>query len=351
MALYDYRGSIHCHTTYSDGAGTMEEVMKAANEVGLDFVIMTDHDTMKPYDDGHNRYWGSTLLIIGTEITPQPNVGNHYLALGEERLNVEGLNQKAVQEIIDDVTRQGWFGFLAHPDHQGTRRFNVPPYGWKDWSVSGYTGLGLWDLQTDWQTQLDRDDAKMEVYTEFESALTGPRNETIKRWDELCRKGKVVGLGEIDNHNWKREWNGQTLQVFPYEVAFRTINNHILLQKPLDKDYTKARRQILEAVRHGRFYVSFDFWDDPTDFNFEIDNGKRVATMGDEIALGSEKTELVVTLPDEALLNVFLNGESIHEEENDEVLLEISEPGVYRVEAMRDNLTWILSNPIWVVKK
>ncbi len=350
MAIYDYRGAIHCHTTYSDGTGSVDEVMKAANEVGLDFVMMTDHDTMKPVDDGHNKWHGSTALICGTEITPEPNTGNHYIAFGEERLNVEGLNRKPPQAIIDEVSRQGWFGFLAHPDHQGTKKFNVPSYKWNEWGATGYAGMGLWDLQTDWQEQLDREGVTMEVYTEFETALTGPRDETIKRWDELCKKGKVVGIGEIDNHNWKREYEGQTLQIFPYETAFRTITNHILLTKPLEKDYKKARRQILEAVRSGRLYISFDFWDDPTEFQFEVDNGKRAAQMGDEITLGEEKTELVVALPDEALINVFHNGESIHEEENDEVLIEISQPGVYRVEAMRDNLTWVLSNPIWVKK-
>lgn len=350
MALYDYRGAIHCHTTYSDGTGSMEEVMNAANEVGLDFVMMTDHDTMQPHEDGHNRWHGSTLLICGSEITPQPNTGNHYLVFGEEKLNIKGLNLKPPQEIINEVARQGWFGFIAHPDHQGTKRFNIPSYAWKEWETTGYTGLGLWDLQTDWQSQLDRDELKMDVYTEFENALTGPRPETIARWDKLCQKGKVVGIGEIDNHNWKREHDGQTLQIFPYETAFRTITNHVLLDQPLAKDYAKARRQILQAVRHGRLYVSFDFWDDPTEFTFEVDNGVATAGMGDEIALGEEKTELIVTLPDEALINVFHNGQSIREEENDEILLEINQPGVYRVEAMRDNLTWVLSNPIWVTK-
>ena len=48
MAKYDYRGIIHCHSTYSDGTGDMEEIGKAANDAGLDFVMMTDHDQMKP---------------------------------------------------------------------------------------------------------------------------------------------------------------------------------------------------------------------------------------------------------------------------------------------------------------
>ncbi|HEY3227346.1 MAG TPA: CehA/McbA family metallohydrolase [Planctomycetota bacterium] len=348
MANYDYRGAIHCHTDYSDGTGSVEEVMKAANEAGLDFVMMTDHDTMKPRDDGHEKWHGSTLLIIGTEITPPTN---HYIVFGDEKLkNADRIKLMKPQEVIDEIARQGWFGFIAHPDHVGTRRFEIPSYRWEDWNVSGYTGFGLWDLMTDWQSQLDRDDATMEVYTDFATALTGPRNETIARWDELCRKHKVVGIGEIDNHALKKEYNGQTLTVFPYEVAFKTITNHVLLKVPLDKDASKAKRQILGAVKSGNLYVSFDYWDDPTEFTFEIENGVSTALMGEEITLGAERTELAVTLPEEALINVFLNGESIHEEENNEVLLDIGEPGVYRVEAMRDNLTWILSNPIWVKK-
>ncbi len=348
MAQYDYRGVIHCHSTYSDGTATMEEVMKAANETGLDFVMMTDHDTLKPVDDGLEKWHGSSLLICGTEITPPTN---HFIVFGEKRLqDVEQLRLKAPQEYIDAVNAQNWFGFIAHPDHGGTKRFEIPSYKWQDWNVRNFTGMGLWDLMTDWQAQLDREDLSLEVYTDFASWLTGPRQETINRWDAMCQQGKVVGVGEIDNHNYQKEWNGQKFGVFPYELAFRTVTNHVLLDKPLEKEYPKAKSQILKAVRHGSFYISFDFWDDPTEFNFEVDTGDAVAGMGDEIALGEEKTDLVVLLPNESIVTIFHNGESIHEDEADEVLIEISEPGVYRVEAMRNDLTWILSNPIWVKK-
>ncbi|MBI4563935.1 MAG: CehA/McbA family metallohydrolase [Planctomycetes bacterium] len=348
MTQYDYRGAIHCHSTYSDGGGGIEEVMNAANEAGLDFVLMTDSNTMKVRDDGHERWHGSTLLIAGTEIAP---AGSHYIAFGEGALqNVERLKDLKPQEMIDEVARQGWFGFIAHPDHGGTQRFGIPSCRWEDWNVTGYTGFGLWDLMTDFQAQLDREDLSLETFNDFATTLTGPRSDTLARWDELCRRQKVVGIGEIDNHAYEKEFQDQKLIIFPYETAFRTVTNHVLLEKPLDKDPEKAKKQVLDAVRWGHLYISFDYWDDPTEFSFEVDNGKASAGMGEEIALGAEKTELAVTLPEEALINVFQNGESIHEEENNEVLLEISQPGVYRIETMRDNLTWILSNPIWVKK-
>jgi hypothetical protein len=345
MAKYDYRGVIHCHSTYSDGTGDMEEIGKAANDAGVDFVMMTDHDQMKPVEDGQEKWNGSSLIICGTEITPDKN---HYIVFGDKKLkDVDKLRALKPQEVIDAVNAQGWFGFIAHPDHTGTQKFGIPSYKWEDWGVSHFTGMGLWDLMTDWQSQLDREDVTMEVYTEFEDWLSGPRIETLKRWDQLNAKGKVVGIGEIDNHKYKKDYNGTMLEIFPYETAFKTVTNHILLDKPLDKDYKKAKKQVLEAVKHGALYVSFDWWDDPTEFSFEIDNGKKIAGMGDTIELG-EKTELVASFPQEALLNVYKNGESIHEEEADEILVDLTEPGSYRVEAMRNDIVWILSNNIYV---
>jgi len=345
MAKYDYRGVIHCHSTYSDGTGDMEEIAKAANDAGLDFVMMTDHDQMKPVEDGQEKWNGSSLIICGTEVTPDKN---HYIVFGDKKLrDVDKLRGLKPQEYIDAVNAQGWFGFIAHPDHGGTTKFGIPSYRWEDWNVTNYTGMGLWDLMTDWQSQLDREDVSMEVYTEFEDWLSGPRIETLKRWDQLNAKGKVVGIGEIDNHKYKKDYNGTTLEIFPYETAFKTVTNHILLDKPLDKDFKKAKKQVLDAVKHGALYVSFDWWDDPTDFSFEIDNGKTIAGMGDTIEL-AEKTELVASFPQEALLNVYKNGESIHEAEGDEILVDLTEPGSYRVEAMRNDIVWILSNNIYV---
>ena len=83
MAKYDYRGVIHCHSTYSDGTGDMEEIAKAANDAGLDFVLMTDHDQMKPVEDGQEKWAGSSLIICGTEITPDKN---HYIVFGDKKL-------------------------------------------------------------------------------------------------------------------------------------------------------------------------------------------------------------------------------------------------------------------------
>ncbi|NIM98049.1 MAG: hypothetical protein GTO24_08230, partial [candidate division Zixibacteria bacterium] len=57
----DYRGAIHIHSTYSDGKGTIEEIAASARQVGLDFVITPDHDTLAPLTDGKEGWHDGVL--------------------------------------------------------------------------------------------------------------------------------------------------------------------------------------------------------------------------------------------------------------------------------------------------
>lgn len=41
---------MHCHSTLSDGKNILEEVINEANRVQLDFLTLTDHDTISPKD-------------------------------------------------------------------------------------------------------------------------------------------------------------------------------------------------------------------------------------------------------------------------------------------------------------
>jgi DNA polymerase (family X) len=43
VELTDIRGDLHCHTTWSDGRGTVEEMGRAARERGYDYLAICDH--------------------------------------------------------------------------------------------------------------------------------------------------------------------------------------------------------------------------------------------------------------------------------------------------------------------
>ncbi|RAL26792.1 DNA polymerase/3'-5' exonuclease PolX [Thermoflavimicrobium daqui] len=43
VQLSDYRGDLHMHTLYSDGANTVREMAEAAKELGYEYIAITDH--------------------------------------------------------------------------------------------------------------------------------------------------------------------------------------------------------------------------------------------------------------------------------------------------------------------
>jgi DNA polymerase (family 10) len=52
VTLADIRGMVHCHTTFSDGRNTVEEMARAADAMGLEYLTITDHSPSAYYAQG-----------------------------------------------------------------------------------------------------------------------------------------------------------------------------------------------------------------------------------------------------------------------------------------------------------
>ena len=52
VTLEDIRGMIHCHTTYSDGKHSIEEMVRAAEAMGMKYITITDHSPTAFYAGG-----------------------------------------------------------------------------------------------------------------------------------------------------------------------------------------------------------------------------------------------------------------------------------------------------------
>ncbi len=52
ITLEDIRGMVHCHTTYSDGKHSVEEMVRAAEAFGMKYVTITDHSPTAFYAGG-----------------------------------------------------------------------------------------------------------------------------------------------------------------------------------------------------------------------------------------------------------------------------------------------------------
>ena len=48
----DIRGFVHCHSTWSDGRATLEEMVRAAHALGAEFITITDHTRAAHYANG-----------------------------------------------------------------------------------------------------------------------------------------------------------------------------------------------------------------------------------------------------------------------------------------------------------
>ena len=52
VRLEDVRGMVHCHTTWSDGHATVEEMARAAEAAGFEYLTITDHSGTAAYAGG-----------------------------------------------------------------------------------------------------------------------------------------------------------------------------------------------------------------------------------------------------------------------------------------------------------
>lgn len=52
ITLADIQGMVHCHTTYSDGKHSIEEMARAAEQMGMKYLTITDHSPTASYAGG-----------------------------------------------------------------------------------------------------------------------------------------------------------------------------------------------------------------------------------------------------------------------------------------------------------
>jgi hypothetical protein len=352
--LYDHAGVIHLHSVYSfDGRASIDEIIAAAKHCGLDFLLLTDHSTLRARDEGFEGWQGGTLLVIGEEIAPRYN---HYLAFGLSQAVAREAKPAMgpAQETIDRVRTLGGLGFIAHPDHEGTELFHVKPYPWTDWTVQGYTGMGIWDFMTDWQASLTGYRQALLSYAFPSLFLRGPSPRTLARWDQLAQQRPIVGIGELDNHDTPMRLLGITFSVFPFRRVFGLIRTHLLTEAPLTGDGPADIATLLAALRSGRVYVSLDHFRSAAGFSLHVTEADRSATLGEQFTL-ERCAELHVSVPQRARLRLIRDGDLFRESMGCTFRTGIDRPGVYRFEAslkIRGRYRpWIYANPVYVVSR
>lgn len=356
MAWEEYVGNPHVHTPYSDGTLYHADVAKAALAAGLDFVIVTDHNVwVRDVEGIYSEPGGRRLiLLVGEEVhdvrrRPQ---ANHLLVYGAEAEVAQYAPHP--QRLIDAVRTAGGFCFLAHPFEKAAPRVSEPAIPWVDWEVSGFTGLEIWNIMSEFKSLVRYWFNALRYARDPEAGIRGPFPPLLALWDKLLAEGRrVAAIGGADAHGRTYRWGPFQRVLFPYEYLFRMVNTHILTPRPLTGDFLHDRALIYEALRRGHAWVGYDRIHPTAGFRFSSQAWRAEAIMGDELPLGTGAT-LQVRTPVMADIRLVCNGYVVKREERATNLTYItSEPGAYRAEAYLPfrgrKRGWIFSNPIYLV--
>ena len=350
IPMYEYVAALHVHTTFSDGSGTMPEVMAAARKAGLSILMINDHDTLTALTEGYEGYHDGLLVLVGAELS---GPHNHYLIFGAQSCPI--YDWRHPQKSIDEVRSNGGIGFLAHPCEQGSPLSDGGwAYTWKNWEVYGFDGIEIWNHTSRWKAKAQTTALALFHFLFKTYTLDGPEPEVLARWDRLNQNRRVAGVGGADVHAAKVGGIGPfEVKIFPYEAGFSAITTHLLLGQPLTGDPESDKQAVLTALAQGSSFVAHDRLSPAKGFFFILQkkNGRDIM-MGRETRYEPEST-LVWRLPRPGRVRIVRDGKSAFEGPSVNGRFTVPGPGVYRLEADRKMpffgfRPWIFSNPIRV---
>lgn len=164
-----YRGELHCHTQHSDGDSSVEEVIEAALALDLDFLAITDHNSLS-----HLQALAALdppppiALIPGFEVTTYKGHWNVWGA--SDWIDFRTLTTPALNAAIDLAVQRGYLVSCNHPRPYG------PP--WELADARGYHCVEIWNGP--WQLF---------------------NTEALAFWESRLRAGeRLVAVGGSDAH-------------------------------------------------------------------------------------------------------------------------------------------------------
>jgi len=147
-----YRGDLHAHTWHSDGSAPLGDLVAAARAQGLDFVAVTEHNTIShlPLLPAHTT--PDLLLIPGVEITTYHGHANVWPI--DDFVEFRCWSDEQMARVREAVRAREALFSINHPKDGG------PPWEFGDlfepdcievwcspWIVSNYQALAVWDAQ------------------------------------------------------------------------------------------------------------------------------------------------------------------------------------------------------------
>lgn len=237
-----YRGDLHMHDAHSDGSCASKSgkkipcplfrTVEAASEAGLDFIAVTDHNTVAHFGGlRERRPWFDTLLLIpGTEIT---TFNGHANAIGLTRWIDFRQPLAAIQR---DVQAAGAILSINHPALPSGEACMGCGWVWPDTDWSRVTAIEAINGTT----------------------VAGPLTGTGFWYARLNEGHRLTGIGASDNHDpdpapGRARIGAPTTVVYAEALSTPAILAGIRSGRVfIDVEGTRDRMLDLEAVSDGR---------------------------------------------------------------------------------------------------
>lgn len=307
-----FAGEMHTHTNNSDGKASLAEVIDKAGEKGLDFLVLSDHNTTAAYPDIPKE--GSPLIIPGLEWT---TFHGHSVAVGiKEYIDWRTAGRGDDLSLkIEEIRRQGGLFSVAHPFVIGDPLCTGCEWEYSNLDPAYIDTLEIWSGS--WR----------------EGAVFNWR--AIAWWNQLLEQGfRITGVAARDMHR---------LNQFDLDDAANTYVRAFNCTQP----------EILAGLKRGDVQVSLG----PLLLVTLRADGKEYS-LGDTVPISKGK-EIVLeidcdSLPEDGLLQVIADGEKVYEKRTDgksswKIQLEAVQRWC-RVQVHRDNPTFapiVITNCIY----
>ncbi len=332
-------GVLHVHSDESGSGGTLQEVVEAAEDCGLDFVILTDRGT-RGYGERLEEGWhGRVFVMFGEEVsTPD----GHFLVLGgRESVGRQETLSMALQAARGRKVLRASIHHQLVESPAGRNGAIPPPVPFEDVDL-----MEIWSFYDDFLAHVSARSFRAAA-EKPEKLLEGPSRRLLRAWDAELERRPLPIAGGLNAHRKKHpllDW----AMLFPYRTSFGTVHT-VIPGVQLDRraEVAETRRVILGALRQGKCYVANEALAPSAgfDFTFAPGRGKKRWPIGAQAALGRGGV-LHVSVPEKAEIVLRLGGQPLFWGTGRRLDFPCVLPGIYRVEVFLERRMWILTNPI-----
>ncbi len=174
-------GDLQSHTHHSDAEASVEEIAAVARRRGLDFLAVTDHNTVSHHPELERFSSGDLLLLPGMEVTTYYGHANIWGL--RDWVDFRYRESKEIPRVIQAAHAQDALISINHPHTDCSWE-----YGW----VDGFDAIEVW-----------------------QGLWNADNLAAVQWWDELLSEGKrIVGVGGSDRHQ-PRHYDPH----FPHQVG------------------------------------------------------------------------------------------------------------------------------------